>query len=232
MRDFSREKKIRIYNKIAAGNYRGLNPKYKDIYDVIGQIESRNCYGNIYKSDDEKIAFLDQILNTSKRILNKWDKSSLKYISFLIMSERFSNESINELLSLTFFPEECFIDNDLELYNKYLYIIETLLIYEDLYSASMLKDTNLFNYINAYLEYKIKNNSNLSNNIFIPGITLYCLKNNISLEVYFNMINISNDNYDELLSYLELNDDGKHYYELNTVILNKLIDKENIKVLK
>ena len=106
----------------------------------------------------------------------------------------------------------------------------------DLYSASKLKDTNLFSYINDFLEYKIVckiySNNELDNNVFIPSIVLYCLKNNISNEEFINMVNRSVDNYEKLLNYLELNDDKKHDYELNQMVITKLVNNGNKKVLR
>ena len=240
MDELTREEKLILYNKIVHNDYKGLDSNYKYIYDVISQFDSISKYNEIFNSEDDKIAFMDQILETAKKVFDKWGYLSLKHISFIIMNERISNNGVNDLLLLTFFPEECFKSEDekekIETYNKYLYLIETLIIYEDGYSASLLKDTKLFNYINEYLEYKyvckVYSYDELANNVFIPSIILYCLKNNLSHEEFINMVNKAIDNYEKLLNYLELNDDKKHDFELNQMLINKLLNISNEKVLR
>ena len=108
MKELSMEEKVNIYEKIAQGNYKGLNPIYKPIYDVISQIDSISAYNKLFNDEEDKIVFMDTVLSTSKRIIDKWNASYLKFISFVILNERFSNNSINDLLLLTFFPNECF----------------------------------------------------------------------------------------------------------------------------
>lgn len=232
MDKFSRDKLIRIYYKIASGNY-DRSDKYRYAYDIISYAEGISCYSHSLNSDDDRVEFMNNILDTASRIKDINKLPNLRYISYLIMNERISVDCINYLLLLTFFPEECFKSKnkkeDLDKYEKYLYIIETLLIYEDIYSSSMLTDTKLFNYINEFLEFKIHQKD--YNNVFIPSILLYCLKNDISIEEFFNIISKANDRYEELINYLELNNDNMHDYELNQLVISKLFNG-NEKILR
>ena len=74
MDKFSRDKLIRIYYKIASGNY-DRSDKYRYAYDIINYAEGISCYSHSLNSDDDSLS----VFSSEIDIIDEKERFNLDY---------------------------------------------------------------------------------------------------------------------------------------------------------
>ena len=185
-------------------------------------------------SDTSKKLIIDRLFPIIKRINDYNLSEQFRNVTFYALdSINISGGYIPEFLMMVFFPQDCFKFDNINqeerkrLYDRYLHVTEQLMIYKSYYcydtNSKLLKDFNIT------LDYIFHLDKRDEYNAFLPSILLYSLINNCDKDRLMEMIKFSFDNYDELINYIDLNDDDKHNLELYYNVMNKITEGNNNK---